>query len=209
VQRRGVPAPFLQPVHMRVERRGEAFPVFGVEDSRIFLHAGQDFVLCEHRVANELLADAVAFVVVKAQFPQERGIDQLCDLGLERAQTWAPRWRVGARNAQEDGRRRLATLPSRRESRQRRFELLLEYPPNGDRIAQVLPESSNHLPGSLRPLARRLLVAYPDSDVDAEHDDDEIDRDREPVVRPDMCVEAAEAQNGACFNGLPKWGRER
>jgi hypothetical protein len=45
---------------MRVERRGEVFPVFRVEDARIFLHAGQDFVLRERRMANELLFGSVA-----------------------------------------------------------------------------------------------------------------------------------------------------
>ena len=51
----------------------------------------------------------------------------------------------------------------------------------------------DHLPGSPLPLVRRLLVARPDSDVDAEHDDHEIDRDSEPVVRAEMCGNAAGA----------------
>ena len=52
VQGGDVPAPFLQPVHVRLELRGEAFPICRVEDARIFLQAGQDFVLSEHRIAN-------------------------------------------------------------------------------------------------------------------------------------------------------------
>ena len=43
-------------------------------------------------------------------------------------------------------------------------------------------------------VARPLLVAHPDSDIHAQHDDEEIDRDREPVVRADMCGETTWAQ---------------
>jgi hypothetical protein len=42
--------------------------------------------------------------------------------------------------------------------------------------------------------SRRLLIACPDSDVHAENDYDEVDGDGQPVVRADMCVEAAWAQ---------------
>ena len=70
---------------------------------------------------------------------------------------------------------------------------LVEFLLDGDRVAQILPQRGDHLPDSLLLLARCLLVADPDRNVDAEHDDDEVDRDREPVVRADMGVEAAGA----------------
>lgn len=44
-QPRNVPAPFLQPVHMRVERRGEACPVFRdvhqLEPDRVLAESGR------------------------------------------------------------------------------------------------------------------------------------------------------------------------
>jgi hypothetical protein len=62
-----------------------------------------------------------------------------------------------------------------------------------DRIWQILPERGDDLPGSLHLLARCLPAAHADRNVDAEHHNHEVDRDGEPVVRADMCVEAAGA----------------
>lgn len=63
MQRRDVPAPLPQPVHVGVERRGEPLPAARIEDARIFLQAGKNLILGEHRIADVLLSRPVTFVM--------------------------------------------------------------------------------------------------------------------------------------------------
>ena len=106
---------------------GRGVSVFRIEDSRILLHARKDFVLREHRIADVFLSDSVPFVVVEAKVPEEHWIDQFRKLSLEHALARALRRRVGAGNAEEDGRRRLAALASRLESRESSIKGLVEW----------------------------------------------------------------------------------
>lgn len=171
---------------MRRERGRQPLPSVEIKHLWILFHAREYFVFEKHGVSHVFLSKTVPFVVIEAQLEEQFGFNHLGQLLLQHSLARTSGWDVGTGDPEKDRRWHLASLACGLEAAERLIEGVVENLSDREGIAHVLPERVDDFRRAQALLPRRLQVARPHRHVDAEHDDQEVDRGAQPIVRPDV-----------------------